>query len=253
MSKYKEKTIALEAVKVVEELGDVSMSELIVCLTERMKPSGHDVQILKDRNDTYFSQKVRNLKSHKNKIFFKNVITDNDRYYSKDTYKEKKKLSKSEYDIVLEKKKKNSERFRTVMVNYEKLNKEKKEIGDAGELFVLNDQKKRVKNTLPEFVKNIRHVSKMDGDGAGYDIRSFDKNGKIIYVEVKTTKGEKKNSFFMSATEYAFYELHKDNYMIARVYEFDKELNKGKVDYIAGADIEKRLVKEASSFKINYK
>lgn len=25
----------------------------------------------------------------------------------------------------------------------------------------------------------------------------------------------------MSASEYAFYELHKENYVIARVYEFD--------------------------------
>ena len=42
----------------------ISTSKLIVLLTELMKPEGQDVQILANRTDTYFSQKVRNLKSH---------------------------------------------------------------------------------------------------------------------------------------------------------------------------------------------
>lgn len=42
--------------------GDTSM--LIKELTDIMRPTGVDAQILDGRNDTYFSQKVRNLKSH---------------------------------------------------------------------------------------------------------------------------------------------------------------------------------------------
>lgn len=42
----------------------INTSELIRLLTEIMKPSGLDNEILKNRKDTYFSQKVRNLKSH---------------------------------------------------------------------------------------------------------------------------------------------------------------------------------------------
>lgn len=44
--------------------GCISTSELIRMLTQIMKPQGLDSQILNKRNDTYFSQKVRNLKSH---------------------------------------------------------------------------------------------------------------------------------------------------------------------------------------------
>lgn len=44
--------------------GGISTTDLIARLTDMMKPSGKDAEILKDRNDTYFSQKVRNLKSH---------------------------------------------------------------------------------------------------------------------------------------------------------------------------------------------
>lgn len=45
-------------------LGKVKTSELIPLLTELMKPQGIDIEILANRKDTYFSQKVRNLKSH---------------------------------------------------------------------------------------------------------------------------------------------------------------------------------------------
>ncbi len=44
--------------------GCINTTELIHMLTQIMKPQGIDAQILKNRTDTYFSQKVRNLKSH---------------------------------------------------------------------------------------------------------------------------------------------------------------------------------------------
>lgn len=44
--------------------GHINTSLLINLLTGLMKPEGLDADILEGRNDTYFSQKVRNLKSH---------------------------------------------------------------------------------------------------------------------------------------------------------------------------------------------
>ena len=44
--------------------GEISTSSLIKGLTNIMHPTGQDAQILSGRRDTYFSQKVRNLKSH---------------------------------------------------------------------------------------------------------------------------------------------------------------------------------------------
>ncbi len=44
--------------------GSIRTSELISLLTQLLKPKGIDAMILNNRNDTYFSQKVRNLKSH---------------------------------------------------------------------------------------------------------------------------------------------------------------------------------------------
>jgi hypothetical protein len=45
--------------------GIVQTSDLIAGLEKTMKPAGEDNAILDGRHDTKFSQKVRNLKSHK--------------------------------------------------------------------------------------------------------------------------------------------------------------------------------------------
>ena len=42
----------------------VKTSELIKLLEQLLHPEGKDMEILNKRKDTYFSQKVRNLKSH---------------------------------------------------------------------------------------------------------------------------------------------------------------------------------------------
>ncbi len=39
--------------------------------------------------------------------------------------------------------------------------------------------------------EKVRHVSQLQGDGAGYDIESYSLDGTIKYVEVKTTKGSR--------------------------------------------------------------
>ncbi len=44
--------------------GFIKTSELIDELTDLFHPDGKDAERAKNRNDTYFSQKVRNLKSH---------------------------------------------------------------------------------------------------------------------------------------------------------------------------------------------
>jgi hypothetical protein len=45
--------------------GKITTSDLIKELTLIFKPTGKDAQKCKNRSDTYFSQKVRNLVSHK--------------------------------------------------------------------------------------------------------------------------------------------------------------------------------------------
>lgn len=49
----------------VSENGRISTSMLIAELTDLFQPDGKDAEIIEGRNDTHFSQKVRNLVSHR--------------------------------------------------------------------------------------------------------------------------------------------------------------------------------------------
>lgn len=62
---YSENDLIFPALQLLNEAPHgLSTTKLIQLLTERLQPIGQDTQILKNRRDTYFSQKVRNLKSH---------------------------------------------------------------------------------------------------------------------------------------------------------------------------------------------
>lgn len=45
--------------------GEITTTQLIADLTDEFQPEGTDAQLLDGRNDTHFSQKVRNLISHR--------------------------------------------------------------------------------------------------------------------------------------------------------------------------------------------
>lgn len=68
--------------------GCISTSELIPLLTQMLKPTGIDAEILDNRNDTYFSQKVRNLKSHDTLTKYGYAKYSNGTYYITDRGRE---------------------------------------------------------------------------------------------------------------------------------------------------------------------
>lgn len=62
---YTESNLIIPALQFMKENPQgVTTSQLIAYLTEVLKPAGHDIDIISGRKDTYFSQKVRNLKCH---------------------------------------------------------------------------------------------------------------------------------------------------------------------------------------------
>lgn len=66
MSNYSEADLIPFALEVISENpGGIDTAKLIENLRLKMQPSEHDLEILSNRNDDKFSQKVRNLKSHK--------------------------------------------------------------------------------------------------------------------------------------------------------------------------------------------
>lgn len=63
-----ERNLAIPALRAAagEPNGEITTTKLIGVLEEQFQPEGDDATILDGRNDTKFSQIVRNLVSHKN-------------------------------------------------------------------------------------------------------------------------------------------------------------------------------------------
>jgi len=98
-------------------------------------------------------------------------------------------------------------------------------LGEAGEKFVLEHEKRFLTLTgRKDLADDVRWVSKVEGDGAGYDILSFTDRGDQKFVEVKTTLGGSRTPFFISRNEYSFCERNQQNYNLVRLYSFRKDV-----------------------------
>ena len=74
-----------------------------------------------------------------------------------------------------------------------------KALGSAGEGFIYELEQQRLRSAKRhDLASRVRWVARDDGDGAGYDILSFEIEGKERYIEVKTTNGGARTSFLMT-------------------------------------------------------
>lgn len=71
-----------------------------------------------------------------------------------------------------------------------------------------------------DLAKKVEWTSEERGDGAGYDIRSFDPaSGQERFIEVKTTRGGARTDFFLSRNERAFSDEEPERYRLYRLYD----------------------------------
>ena len=77
-------------------------------------------------------------------------------------------------------------------------------LGKQGEerIFLSEQIRLRAANRY-NLAKKVRWVSEVEGDGAGYDILSFDISGEERLLEVKTTLGQQTTPFYLSENERA--------------------------------------------------
>lgn len=64
MSNFSENEIAPVVLEIIRNRPGIRTSEMIAEARRIMRPDGQDLEILCNRNDDKFSQKVRNIKSH---------------------------------------------------------------------------------------------------------------------------------------------------------------------------------------------
>jgi hypothetical protein len=96
-------------------------------------------------------------------------------------------------------------------------------LGAYGEEAVYKSERGRLTQLgRDDLARRVRWVSKEDGDGAGYDILSFDDLGRERFLEVKTTLGSRKTPFFITRNEKEFSDEAGDRFRIYRLHDAAK-------------------------------
>jgi|SRR6185312_8801292 len=94
-------------------------------------------------------------------------------------------------------------------------------LGRAGELLVLELEARRLhaagKRMLSE---RVEHVAVTQGDGLGFDVLSFEEDGKERLIEVKTTAFGELTPFYVSRNELARSESDAASYHLYRLFDF---------------------------------
>lgn len=127
-----------------------------------------------------------------------------------------------------------------VKPDYDKIQKAKNKTGALGEEIVM-DILTREAESLG--LRAPVHVSKEEGDGLGYDIRTWDKDGKEVHVEVKASKSKYADGFEMSFNELKASLDEEYEYLIYRIYGLNTKTKECKVKIYHGPV-------NADSFKI---
>ena len=114
-------------------------------------------------------------------------------------------------------------------------------LGLFGEQLVLAQEiNSLIEGKRPDLAEKVVHVSVVEGDGAGYDIRSFNLDGSIKFIEVKSTKGSSSSPFFISPNEIEFSKKNPINYFLYRLFDLDMSNKNAKV-YVINGDLSSQL------------
>lgn len=112
-------------------------------------------------------------------------------------------------------------------VNYTQREAENRRLGESGEQFVLDFERFHLTQAgRSDLASEVEWSSKEQGDGLGYDVRSFRigddgvAREEEVFIEVKTTNRGKYQPFYISENEVAFSRKFNDRYSLYRVYDF---------------------------------
>ncbi len=132
--------------------------------------------------------------------------------------------------------------FKTRKISsYAQINASNSALGLLGEELVIDAERANlIEKNRRDLAEKIIHVSVIEGDGAGYDIKSFTPEGEIKYIEVKTTKGHGTTPFYLSPNEIEFSRMNPNNYYLYRIYDLDVQNKSGKI-YVLTGDLSDKL------------
>lgn len=93
-------------------------------------------------------------------------------------------------------------------------------LGKSGEERIFESERFRLLNAdRGDLATRMIWVSQDEGDGAGYDILSFDLDGRERLIEVKTTSGPQRTPFFLSENERTLAVDRPNEFRLVRLYD----------------------------------
>ena len=108
--------------------------------------------------------------------------------------------------------------------NYLEIESRNQTLGLAGEKLVLEFEHKRLWQAGKKDLANrVEHVADTTGDHLGFDIKSFETNGRDRLIEVKTTRFGALTPFFASKNEVDISEAREAEYQLYRLFNFTQQ------------------------------
>lgn len=117
------------------------------------------------------------------------------------------------------------ERLRRLVQKFDPVERDyrNRALGKAGEAFVVQCERRRLTDAdRPDLSERVRWIADEEGDGAGYDVLSFNLEGRDRLLEVKTTNGSARTPFFLTRNECDLAAERPAEWRIYRVHLFTR-------------------------------
>jgi len=136
-------------------------------------------------------------------------------------------------------------------VDYASRDEVNRNLGRAGEHWTLAYEQHRLTELgRPELFQQVSWVSDRLGDGAGYDILSFEAHdGAQRFIEVKTTNGAHATAFIISRNELDFSKEVGEAFYLYRLFQFRDE----PALYMLRGDVSKHVHLEALDYRATFR
>lgn len=120
-------------------------------------------------------------------------------------------------------------------VDFSERQEQNSKVGHRGEKFVVRHEKERlIKLGRQDLADKVEWASKMQGDGLGYDILSYNaETEEPMFIEVKTTNGPCNSTFYISRNELERSRVS-ENYYLYRLYDYDSDTDSYQIFIISG-------------------
>lgn len=123
-------------------------------------------------------------------------------------------------------------------------------LGHEGEGWVIGYEQQRLREAgRADLFERLEWVSETRGDGAGYDILSWDNADQARYIEVKTTNGAHASSFIISRNELEFAREAGDAFHLYRVFQFRSAPSL----YMLRGDVSRQLHLEPLDYRASFR